>query len=505
MKAALTYITLLFFLATEVPAQHYDFNNNCKTAYREIINLNFIRARQLIMQEKKNQPDNLIAVYLENTIDFLTLVTTENPATFNTLKSNKERRLAALEKGDKHSPYNRYCLAEVHLQWAAARIIFNEYLTAAYEINRAYRLLDRNHEKFPDFKPNLKSLGLINALVGTIPDNFRWIARIIGMTGTSEQGVNQMASAMHASLTHEEFDFLLPETLFLLTFTNLNLLNDEKQLQSLVRIIENNSEINALSQSSALINYALANLYMRFKGDNDKALYVLQNFKGCRQCLPFWYRTYLLGLAKLHNQDPQAITHFEHFVNNFRGVNNIKSAYQKMAWHYLMQKDTAAYTAYMHKVTLHGKQYVDADKVAQAEAEAGVIPNYYLLKARLLFDGAYYERALQVLATVNPETSFKTFKEALEFSYRMGRIYHSLNRETKALSFYQITIDKGWDKTYYYAANAALHMGYIYENMGDYSKAAASYRQAQNMHNTEYKHSIDQRAKAALNRITNER
>ena len=73
------------------------------------------------------------------------------------LKENKKNRLDILEEGDKDSPWFLYSSqAEVHLQWAGNRLKFKEYLTAAYEINKAYRLLTKNQELYPNFIPNLK-------------------------------------------------------------------------------------------------------------------------------------------------------------------------------------------------------------------------------------------------------------------------------------------------------------------------------------------------------------
>ena len=56
---------------------------------------------------------------------------------------------------------------------------------------------------------------------------------------------------------------------------------------------------------------------------------------------------------------------------------------------------------------------------------------------------------------------------------------------------------------YYFAANAALQLGIIYEKQADFKKAAEYYELAQSMENVEYKNSINQKAKAGLNRIKN--
>ena len=56
------------------------------------------------------------------------------------------------------------------------------------EIKRAFHLLERNQRLFPDFMPNKKNLGLMHALIGTVPDAYRWGVQILGMHGTIDQG-----------------------------------------------------------------------------------------------------------------------------------------------------------------------------------------------------------------------------------------------------------------------------------------------------------------------------
>ena len=49
-----------------------------------------------------------------------------------------------------------YSQAEINLQWAANRLKFGDYFTAAFEINKAYRQIQENNKKYPNFIPNKK-------------------------------------------------------------------------------------------------------------------------------------------------------------------------------------------------------------------------------------------------------------------------------------------------------------------------------------------------------------
>ena len=99
--------------------------------------------------------------------------------------------MALLKKGDENSPYYLFSQAEVNLQWAFVRIKFAQYFKAVWEIRRAYKLLEANQKKFPNFAPNKKSLGILHAMVGTVPDNYQWGMKILGMQGTIAQGMGR--------------------------------------------------------------------------------------------------------------------------------------------------------------------------------------------------------------------------------------------------------------------------------------------------------------------------
>ena len=192
----------------------YDFNGNCRNAYSSIISLKFDEGRKLIENEKKTHPDNNIPYLLENYIHFLTVFIGEEESVFEELEDQKDLIIDRLKDGDESSPYYRYCMAQVYLQWAVARTKFKEYVPATFEINRAYRLLVSNTEEYPEFIPNNINLGLLHTMIGTIPDNYNWAKKMVGIEGTIEQGVNEILKVLNVSLTNEEFSHYKAECLF---------------------------------------------------------------------------------------------------------------------------------------------------------------------------------------------------------------------------------------------------------------------------------------------------
>jgi hypothetical protein len=191
------------------------------------------------------------------------------------------------------------------------------------------------------------------------------------------------------------------------------------------------------------------------------------------------------------------------FLKENRSQNYQKAVHQKLAWLSLINNDVNGYKQEMQKVLSSGVAVIDADKQAQKEAESGAMPNIILLKARISCDGGGYEKALDLLKNKNVD-DFKDARDKLEYNYRMGRIYHLMNLQNKALIFYQNVIETGRDLPYYFAANAALNIAYIYEERKNTVMAEQYFHICLSMKNHEYAHSLAHKAKAGLNRIKND-
>jgi hypothetical protein len=491
---------IYFLLTCAVCNANYDFNDPCKKAYQSIVNLQFDAGKTLLENEKKVHPENLIPYYIENYIDFLSLAICEEREKYKALQSDENNCIDKLEDGNQASPYYRYCLAEVKMQWGFLRLKFGDYLSAAWELNKAYNLLQKNSELFPAFIPNHKGLGVLHAMIGAVPDEYKWIANIIGIRGTIKQGIDELSIVLNVASKQKEYDYLKPESIFLLTFLELNLLNNSDDLNKISNLIKDSSFISSAGEKPLML-YARASIDLK-RGKNDEAIAALQQFNtSAKDYFPFYYLDYLTGVAKLNRMDKDAYKYFFRFLINFKGINYIKAAYQKLSWCYLLNDDLQNYKKYNAYVITQGSTLVDEDKQSLTDAKRGEIPNVQLLKARLLFDGGYYPQALTMLLQKKPSEFLKTDKDLLEFTYRLARIHHQNGNIASAISYYQLTIKNGTNKPYYFAANSALNLGLIYELQGKYALAQACFTQAMNLKNTEYKNSIELKAKAGLNRI----
>ncbi|MCB0621517.1 MAG: hypothetical protein KDC32_14100 [Saprospiraceae bacterium] len=471
---------------------YFEWSPLARQAYEKVIQLRFDEARSLLQRLEATEPDNDIRLLVENYLDFFTVFIDEDAAVFERLESNKDRRLDRLRKSDPASPWHLYLQADIRLQWALARLKFEEYATAFFEVNKAFKLLRRNAERFPDFMPTYKDLGILHAMVGTIPDNYQWTVRwLSSLEGTIDQGQAELERVIRYAETHE---FIFEEETYVLyAYLLLHLGRDDRQAWEMVRKSRLHPGTNPLAC------FILANVALR-TGRNDEAIRLLEQRPSGRSFHPFPYLDFMLGLAKLQRLDADADLPFQRFLDDFKGRNFIKEAYQKLGWHYLLQGDEPRYRECMRLCRERGYTVVENDQSALREAEGNRLPHPQLLQARLLFDGGYYQRADQILRQL-PAISLRDRYDQLEHTYRSGRILQQLNRPLEALQFYEKTIAEGEDDPWYFACRAALESGHIYEAMGDRSKARDLFEKCLSIKPKEHRTGLHQAAKAGLGRV----
>ena len=383
----------------------------------------------------------------------------------------------------------------MNLQWAFARLKFRQYFSAAIEINRAYRLLTDNTHTFPDFVPDDLSLGVLHVLIGMVPDQYNWMLRLISMEGNIEQGKNEIYTVLQKSLQYPKYEYLKPEALFYLSFIELNLSPDQKRMNQLMNYLDQ------MSRDNLLMAFLKLNILMRH-GENEQALAFLKSLDSLNRkedFYPFYYLNYLEGECYLRKLKPEAEKYYLNFLHHFKGVNYRKDAWRKCAWTSLIKGDTLKYFQFLDSLKSDGNTDVDGDKSAQAEAERKVLPNIPLLQSRLLFDGGYFQQAKQILLEM--DTIALKADDKLERLYRFGRIEHALRQWTQAKYFYNRSIVSGKGSPRYFAANAALNMGRIYEQEDSLKQAKTYYNLCLKLDFQEYKNSIRGKAKEALSRI----
>jgi hypothetical protein len=489
-KITLLFSILLFFSISS--KANFEYNANCIKAYEAIFDLRLSDAENILKVEKQQHPNNGIVVLLENYIDFFKILISENMSDYNKLKDLKGVRLNKIAGNDASSPYYLYAQAEINLQWGMLKGRFQDYVSSALDIKKADNLLRQNEQKFSNFLPAKKSLALVEVIMGSVPSNLKGMLQTFGFKGDANKGV-AMLQNLSVNISKTPYQFYRDEITFLLCYIETDLRPDLSNYQKTMNLLNN------FNDGSLLKTYLQGYVSYR-NGKNDTAIHYLSTVKNLKgNYVNFPKVNYVLGSAKLNRNDADAYVYLIKYLKEYDGINFVKDAYLKLAYFYLLRGDNEKYQSFLRLVKSQGNLIDEKDKQALLEANDSPA-NIDLLKARYSFDGGYFSKALSFIDDKSA-ASFNLLRDKIEIHYRLGRIYGELNKTNEAVINYQKAISLGSKSNYYFAANAALFAGYIYEKKNDKLKAANFFRIAVNMKNHQYENSIENKAKDGLKRI----
>ncbi|RIV26869.1 tetratricopeptide repeat protein [Fibrisoma montanum] len=480
-------IRVLFF-SLSATAQDFAWTPGLQRAYSDAQKLKVQPARRLLANEPS--ATNGIRIFVEDFSDMVTLLVSDDDKAFAQAKNREDDRLNALQKLSDQSPWQRFAQAEVRLHWAFVKLKFGKEVSACWDVIRAYRLLVDNRNRFPNFLPTYKSLGTLHILIGSVPENYTWVTKLLGLQGTIRQGQQELAKAQQDPLMRTEAQLIdLLVRAYILKFTDA----DGRSLQ---RLVSNNPD-------NLLIHFLAATTEQK-NGHSAQALAYLANRPAGGDYLPMPIIDNILGDVYLQQGEyNSAGEHLRQFLRTYKGQNFLKDAYYKLFLCYWLTNQDEQARPYLQKAATVGRVVVEADKAAQKFAEVylsrGTSPSQkVLMRARLASDGGFTDSALAYLRPYS-EVRFALPAEKAEYNYRLGRIYQRRNDPETAIPYLKRAVSLSETGQLSFGATASLQLGYIYQQKNDRDTARSYFQKALRYKNHEYKNSVDNKARAALN------
>lgn len=393
-------------------------------------------------------------------------------------------QLTALEKLKNPGADDYYALADIRLQWSFVYLKFGDYFQAAWNLREARLAAITCHEKFPEYAPVNKTSGLINVMLGAVPDRFQWLMNLFGMQGSVYTGIQELQEATH------QHDIQGLESQVLLSLIKGYVLHQRDaavhEVDSLLEAYPNNR----------LLLFIGASLAMKDSRNEQAMNYLLAMKK--TDGYSFALQDYMMGEVLLRRGSyPQAISSYGQFLDRYKGESNRKDAHYKMGLCYWIEGDTAKANDYFDRARSQGADLSEADSYADEELASSNSPNSLLLQIRFLTDGGYYAAASKIAAAVTP-VDLPTKKDQVEYYYRKARIAHQQGQLEAAGLFYRQVIAMTDDEPWYFAPNACLQMGYIARDKGKTEEARDYFHKALSYKKHEYKSSIQSEARSAL-------
>lgn len=496
-KCILIFCVFLFLVMPFLSfgqSKTFDFNARCEQAYRQIMMMKTGEGQRILNEEIKANPNNLIPYFLENYIDMFTLFFHEDKAEYNACYQNREKRIRLMQQGPQSSPFYLFTQAMIYEQWGIVKLKYEENVSAMWDFRRAYLTIEENEKKFPGFAANKIILGPMQAMIGTVPSSYRWITNILGFSnGSVNDGIALLKS--YIDDPGNDKGLFKDEACFYYAYMEFYIAHQPDVAMKFIR----DQKLDIVN--NALYAFMAANLALN-NHEAGYGLQVIENMKKGPEYLKMPVLNYELGTLKLYHMElNDAIHYLSLFVNNSQGNFYVKDALSRLSWVYYLQGNMKEAEKYRQLVLTRGNTVVDADKVALREAKAGQWSDPGILKARMLMNGGYFKEALQVLTQKKIEDYHELINK-IEYAYFLARINDELGNEKEAIPLYKATIKAGAARPEYYAARSALQLAFIYEKRKDTAMALNYFRQCLNMNEKEYKTSLDQRAKAGINRLT---
>ncbi|WP_345157198.1 DUF3808 domain-containing protein [Pontibacter saemangeumensis] len=434
----------------------------------------------------EKEADKAALLLVANYNDFLELCVEQDQNRYDQLVEAQEKRLEKITQMTDRSPWAGYAAAEVRMQLAMSKLLFGNRLSAAWDFRKAYLQYARNASRWPGFQPNKKNLGVMQVMIGSVPDQYQWFLQIIGLIGSVREGMaNLKTAAMQPNPFQEEAKLL--HAIMLHTIRPENAPHAISQVTDLLKTQPDN----------LLFRFAAMHL-LKKTNQGEAALKLYEERPYSKLYLSFPFLHHMAADLYLYRGDyARSVSENKLFLLQHKGQHYVKSAHYKLYIAHLLGNHLPQAKWHFNQILQLGIAETEEDKYAVSYAESNEQPVPPLMKARLHADGGYYREALTDLA--NMQISATTpLPVRVEHLYRKARVYHGLHDLQEAAAFYKLTIATAADAPLYYAPNAALQLGYIYQQANQPEKAKACFRKALAYKGHAYKNSIDAKAKLAL-------
>jgi len=479
-KASLT-ACLFLLLCVHTYAQEWTFDARSQQAYDLVMNLQTEEARALLPEPKTAQEHYVVA--LSESIE---LLLTEDGGRYSEFEDHFE---ALLDRKTKLSSVEDLFLqAEIGLQWAFVHLKFGHEFDAALNLRQAYQTTQEIKQRFPKFTAIQKTSGLLDVIIGSVPEKYDWILGLLDMEGSVEAGIHELESIRqsdHALAFESSLLYALTQG-FVLQKPDVALTEAKLLLE------QHPSNRLALFLGAAV---AIKN------NQSADALNWLTRLNELQAGIPLYYADYLRGEVYLHKAEYlNAISGYRWFINHYKGQNYMKDAHYKIGMCYWLNGNVSDAQVLFKQAKTIGKEATEADKYAARSLAEDEMPNIKLTQARYYTDGGYYPEAESLLHDVNPQ-DLVTLRDKVEFAYRKARLAHRTNQINQAKEFYQQTIKQNGEEPWYFAPNSCLQLGYIYRDENNLALAKEFFTKALGYKKHEYKNSIDSKAKSALTQL----
>ena len=489
----MSYRYILFFSLLAIPHAaitqgKYQPTQACCDITSEILNLKVITAKNNIREQLKKTPENYYLYYLDQYADFVNLLIAPNEDKYNRFKDNYNAYRDIMDEGENDSPYYYFIKSSMQLQMGMAKLKSGDYLSGINLVFRSYKNTRRNTGKYPDFYGNKKMNGLFNLILSNIPPIIRGLAKMFGVKPTGQNPIDLLQGYKNGvknkpGLTAEADIFI-----------SLAYLLEKEPERGFTYI----SSLEPSEYNIFLIKYFYGNLAYHAR-NNEKALEVFRTININRLEVPFYPYYFLYGKILMNKLDPQAAEYLQKFIDETNGNDYLKQTHLYLAYYYLLKGEKEKYDNELLLVLKSGSDKTERDRDALCDAGSGFTPDTTLLQVSFLEKGGYFDKSKEKLTGYKFSLRQPT-PDKLNYMLLNGKVALGFHDTISATGYFKEVIAMGEKEKYYFACDAALHLGMIYENQNDQGSSRFYYKLCENLYHSDYYESILDKAEKGLER-----
>lgn len=479
-------VCLALLLSLPLSAQKVEYNQNMQQAFDDLFSLKIDRFQAALKNERRNNPQNKAADYLEAAYLFINMFVNEDEVYFTKQKARLDELQTSISELDKSNPYRLLYLGELKLATATLEGKFGNRLKAAFQFYSAHNTLKENYTKYPDFVLNYIPMGVLYAAIGSLPQDYQNMAGVIGIEGDISEGVSLIKKGYWYCLSEDSLRFHKDFNGFIYSYISHQLGTGNISPESL-----------SLDFKSNLFLGYMQVLIWNSEGKVKPAVELLEKQLNSIQGIEIPYLHYMLGKIALPVAPETSLKALNKYLALNKTGNYKKSTYRYLAWYYLLKDDAAQVEVYRKKVLNEGEHSLGADKQALREAREGWLKP--LVQARLYFDGALYQKGLDVLNAMKIDDL--NANQTSEYYYRKGRCLQEMNQKTAAISAFKAAVSVEGAESTYALGNSALQLALLYESKKQYEQASVYFKKTLEISGYPFYEGVHQKAKTGLDRI----
>jgi len=487
--AKIIFSFLLLLSLSHKAVAVYDVNENCKKAWMLVMDLRIDQAKKLLADEIRANPENYYAYYLDQTCDVFKLLINSSDAEYETFVKNFEKKRKIMDGKNEDSPYYLSCYAEMELQVSVFSVMHGAQWSGLTKGYAAYKNVYRNIERFPSFPANQKLDGFFNVAIANLPPFVKWAISFFGVKVNMEKGFRTLNQYY---LSQKNTKGLNAEAaLYMILAAKIN--------KTPERVYEFTKSLDPEVANTFIHSYFRANIACR-TGRNEEALKTLQQITHDENGIADVIYSYLMGKVLLRKLDPMAEHYLKRYLSHLEKKEYLKEINYNLALCYFLQGDRTKYQRQCEIVRKQGMDLNERDREALYDATLDYQPDINLVKARLSLDGGYLEEFQKAMKSFEAGHE-KIYAYDIESHFLKGRYETILKNNNLAISEFKKTIGLGEDEDYYFACEAALRLGKIYQEMGQKSLAGEAYKRSIKLYKSDYYEYIEDKARKALDSL----